>query len=110
MLSEYGMMLLVSMLGVILFFGSWGTPLPNIGVVKLADWTTGPVGSVAGVVWGIFWLVSKSLLFVGIQIWVRWTFPRLRIDQLMTLSWKYLTPISLALVILCGFWRLTVVL
>jgi NADH-quinone oxidoreductase subunit H len=52
----------------------------------------------------------KSMLFVGLQIWIRWTFPRLRIDQLMKLSWKYLTPVSLALVILCGFWRLYIVL
>lgn len=110
MLSEYGMMLLVSMLGVVLFFGSWGTPFPNMGSIKLAEWTTGQVGSVASTVWGIFWLVSKSLIFVGLQIWVRWTFPRLRIDQLMRLSWKYLTPVSIALVILCGIWRLTVVL
>ncbi len=110
MLSEYAMMLLVSVLGAVLFFGSWSTPLPNIGTVKLADWTTGETGSFAVTAWGIFWLMSKSLLFVAIQIWVRWTFPRLRIDQLMKLSWKYLTPVSLALVILCGFWRLTVVL
>lgn len=110
MLSEYAMMLLVSVLGAVLFFGSWSTPLPNIGAVTLADWTTGEVGSIVGIAWGIFWLMSKSLLFVGVQIWVRWTFPRLRIDQLMKLSWKYLTPVSLALVILCGFWRLTIVL
>lgn len=110
MLSEYAMMLLVSVLGTVLFFGSWSTPLPNIGAVKLADWTTGEAGSFVGIAWGIFWLMSKALLFVGVQIWVRWTFPRLRIDQLMKLSWKYLTPVSLALVILCGFWRLTVVL
>jgi len=110
MLSEYAMMLLVSVLGTVLFFGSWSTPLPNIGAVPLADWTTGETGSFVGISWGIFWLLSKSLLFVVIQIWVRWTFPRLRIDQLMKLSWKYLTPVSLALVILCGFWRLTIVL
>lgn len=110
MLSEYAMMLLVSVLGTVLFFGSWSTPLPNMGALRLADWTTGDVGSLASTVWGIFWLMSKSLLFVGLQIWVRWTFPRLRIDQLMKLSWKYLTPVSLALVILCGFWRLTIVL
>ncbi len=105
MLAEYAMMLLVSMLGVVLFFGSWSTPLPNVGSITLADWTTGS-SSAAITGWAIFWLVSKSLFFVGVQIWVRWTFPRLRIDQLMQLSWKYLTPISLALVILCGFWRL----
>jgi NADH-quinone oxidoreductase subunit H len=109
MLAEYGMMLLVSMLGAVLFFGSWNTPLPNIGSLKLAVWTTGIPGTSAATHWGIFWLLFKSLGFVGIQMWVRWTFPRLRIDQLMSLSWKYLTPAALALVILCGFWRLTFV-
>jgi NADH-quinone oxidoreductase subunit H len=108
MLAEYGMMLLVSMLGAVLFFGSWSTPFPNIGSIKLATWTTGIQGSFSVTVWGIFWLVSKSLVLVGLQMWVRWTFPRLRIDQLMKLSWKYLTPAALALVILCGFWRLSV--
>ncbi|HET9054362.1 MAG TPA: complex I subunit 1 family protein, partial [Cyclobacteriaceae bacterium] len=45
MLSEYAMMLLVSVLGTVLFFGSWATPLPNIGTLKLADWTTGETGT-----------------------------------------------------------------
>lgn len=109
MLAEYGMMLLVSLLGTVLFFGGWNTPLPNIGLLKLAVWTTGVPGTITATCWGIFWLVGKSLGFVGIQMWIRWTFPRLRIDQLMRLSWKYLTPAALALVILCGFWRLTFV-
>jgi NADH-quinone oxidoreductase subunit H len=98
-IGEYGMMLLVSFLGVILFFGSWNTPLPNIAQVKLADWTTGSL-------WGIVWLIGKALFFVAVQIWVRWTFPRLRIDQLMSLSWKYLTPAALIIVVICGFWKL----
>lgn len=106
MLAEYGMMLLVSLLGAILFFGSWNTPLPNIGSFRLAEWTSGEPGTVLATPWGIFWLLSKALFFVGVQMWIRWTFPRLRIDQLMRLSWKYLTPVSLALVILCGFWKL----
>ncbi len=59
MLSEYGMMLLVSLLGAILFLGSWNTPLPNIGPVKLADWTSGEPGTWFGYVTGIFWLLSK---------------------------------------------------
>jgi NADH-quinone oxidoreductase subunit H len=107
MLAEYGMMLLVSLLGAVLFFGSWNTPLPNIGSFKLAAWTTGVPGTWTSTAWGIFWLTTKSLGFVALQMWVRWTFPRLRIDQLMRLSWKYLTPAALALIILCGFWRLT---
>jgi NADH-quinone oxidoreductase subunit H len=106
MLAEYGMMLLVSLLGTILFFGSWSSPLPNIGSVKLGDWTNGVPGSVASYVWGAFWLLSKALFFIALQMWVRWTFPRLRVDQLMALSWKYLTPISLLLIVVIGTWKL----
>jgi NADH-quinone oxidoreductase subunit H len=99
MLAEYAMMLLVSFLGAILFFGGWNTPFPNIGSLELAEYTSGSV-------WGVGWLISKTLFFVALQIWVRWTFPRLRVDQLMNLSWKYLTPFSLILLILCGLWKL----
>jgi NADH-quinone oxidoreductase subunit H len=99
MLSEYGMMLLISFLTSILFFGGWNTPLPNIAAFELATWTSGPI-------WGTFWLLSKTFLFVFVQMWVRWTFPRLRVDQLMTFSWKYLTPAALILVFISGIWRL----
>ncbi len=106
MLGEYAMMLLVSILGAVLFFGSWNTPLPNIGPVRLASWTTGETGSIISTVWGIFWLTSKSLFFVAVQMWVRWTYPRLRVDQLMNLSWKYLTPLALLLVIVFAIWKI----
>lgn len=103
MLAEYGMMLLVSMLSSILFLGSWNTPLPNIGSFKLAEYTS-------GFVWGIFWLFAKSFLLIFVQMWLRWTYPRLRIDQLMTLCWKYLTPFAMLLLILCAIWKLLVIL
>jgi NADH-quinone oxidoreductase subunit H len=106
MLAEYAMMLLVSILGAVLFFGSWSSPLPNIGSIELATWTTGEPGTLASTLWGIFWLLSKSLIFVALQMWVRWTYPRLRVDQLMNLSWKYLTPVALGLVILFAFWKI----
>lgn len=106
MLGEYAMMLLVSILGAVLFFGSWNTPLPDIGSVRLATWTTGEPGTLASTLWGIFWLLGKSLFFVAVQIWIRWTYPRLRVDQLMNLSWKYLTPFALILIILCAFWKI----
>lgn len=106
MLAEYGMMLLVSILGAVLFFGSWSTPIPNIAALRFADWTSGAAGSWESTLWGIFWLLAKSLFFVAMQMWVRWTFPRLRVDQLMNVSWKYLTPIALVLVVVCGFWKL----
>lgn len=99
MLAEYAMMLLMSFLFTILFLGSWNTPLPNIGELKFADWTTGAV-------WGLFWITSKALTMVGVQIWVRWSYPRVRIDHLMSLGWKWFTPVMLALVILIGGWKL----
>jgi NADH-quinone oxidoreductase subunit H len=108
-LAEYGMMFLVSLVAVILFLGSWNTPLPNIGPVELATWTTGTPGSLSGNIWGVFWLLSKALLLQLTQLWIRWTFPRLRVDQLMYLCWKILTPLALALVMLAGVWRLLMV-
>jgi NADH-quinone oxidoreductase subunit H len=102
MLAEYALMLLVSLLGSILFFGGWYTPLPNLGNFALAEWTSGPI-------WGIGWLISKALFFVGVQIWIRWTLPRLRVDQLMDLGWKYLTPFAILLVFIAGIWKLLMV-
>ncbi|MEM9832508.1 MAG: complex I subunit 1 family protein [Bacteroidota bacterium] len=106
MLSEHAMMLLMSFLGTILFLGSWNTPLPNIGTITLADWTTGEPHTWLGHAWGIFWLFSKTLPWIMMQTWVRWTYPQLRIDQLMNLCWKYLIPVSLLLVLFSGVWRL----
>ena len=99
MLAEYGIMLLISFLAIILFFGGWNTPLINIGSFQLAKWTMGNH-------WEVFWLISKTLILIFVQMWIRWTYPRLRVDQLMTLSWKYLTPFGLILVFLCGLWKL----
>ena len=99
MLSEYALMLLVSLLSTALFLGGWNTPFPNMGDLKLADWTT-------GFYWGIFWTLVKALSLVGIQIWIRWTLPRLRADQLMQLCWKILLPLSFLSIALSGIWRL----
>jgi len=99
MLAEYGMMLLISFLAAILFLGGWNTALPNIGDLALADWTTGPI-------WGVFWLVGKASFLIFLQMMVRWTYPRLRVDQLMNLSWKYLTPLAIALVFIMGSWKI----
>lgn len=106
MLSEYGMMLLVSLLSAVMFFGAWNTPLPNIGAWRLAEWTSGMLGQLSAWLWGSFWLLSKALLLVGVQMWVRWTYPRLRIDQLMALCWKYLTPAGLLLLLFCALMKL----
>ncbi len=101
-LAEYAMMFLVSMLGVVLFLGGWNTALPNIGALRLADWTT-------GLAWGIFWTLAKSFLIVGIQMWIRWTLPRLRADQLMSLCWKVLTPLAFLCMAISAIWRILVI-
>ncbi|MCJ8210142.1 NADH-quinone oxidoreductase subunit H [Mucilaginibacter sp. RS28] len=100
-LAEYSMMFLVSMIGVILFLGAWNTPLPNIGGFALADWTTGTA-------WGILWIVLKALVLVAVQIWIRWTLPRLRVDQLTDLCWKVLTPLSFICMLISAVWRVWV--
>ena len=99
MLAEYGMMLLTCLLGSILFLGAWNTPFADVGTFHLGEWTTGPG-------WGIFWLFSKAVFLVLVQIWVRWTYPRIRLNQLLAVSWKYLTPASIVLMIVTGTWKL----
>lgn len=99
-LAEYSMMFLLGMIGVILFLGGWNTPLPNLGSVKLAEWTTGTG-------FGIFWIMLKTLLVVGVQIWIRWTLPRFRVDHLMSFCWKILTPLAFMCMLISGIWRLT---
>jgi NADH-quinone oxidoreductase subunit H len=90
-LAEYANMFLVSGISAILFFGGWNSPF--------GDFMSGPA-------WGVFWFVLKGLLFVFLQIMLRWTLPRLRVDQLMYVSWKVLTPISFVNILIVGLWAL----
>ena len=76
-LAEYGNMLLVSMLAALLFLGGW----------------VGPVGS------NPLLLFAKAFGLVVVQMWLRWTLPRLRVDQLMAVCWKYIIPISFFLLV-----------
>ncbi|MDX2063672.1 MAG: NADH-quinone oxidoreductase subunit NuoH [Bacteroidia bacterium] len=104
-LAEYASMLIACFLAAFLFFGGWNTPLPNLGSVRLADWTMGAPGTLGGAIWGALWLVAKALVLFFIQLWVRWSYPRLRADQLMRLCWQYLTPAALLLVLLSAAWK-----
>ncbi len=101
MLAEYAMMLLVSVIAVILFLGAWNTPFPNIGTFTLANWTTGTF-------WGIFWLLAKAFFLIFIQMWIRWTLPRFRVDQLMAFGWKVLIPLAFLCLIISGIWKLVI--
>ena len=110
MLSEYAKMWLVGIIGAVVFLGGWNTILPNITVgdwsLPLASWTSGTAGTLSGALWGGFWVLTKGLLIVFIHMWIRWTYPRVRVDQLMSLCWKVLTPIAFGLFVISGIWKL----
>ena len=78
-LAEYTNMFIVSAVATSLFFGGW----------------QGPFGYSLGLP-GIVWFLLKTYFFIFVIMWMRWTFPRIRFDQLMNFSWKVLIPISLA--------------
>ncbi len=99
-LAEYALMLLVSALAVFLFLGGGHSPFPDLGSLKLNEYTQGGI-------WFFIWVASKTLILVLIHIWIRWTYPRLRMDQLIFLGWKVLTPLALVnlfLVVLTRLW------
>jgi NADH-quinone oxidoreductase subunit H len=82
-MAEYTNMAALSALGVTLYFGGWSLPLVNYP----QGWTGGALGLAT--------LVVKIAICMAIFVWVRWTFPRFRYDQLMRLGWKVLLPVSL---------------
>ena len=72
-LAEYTNMFIAASMGAVLFFGGWHGPfLP-----------------------GLIWFVAKVYILIFVIIWVRWTFPRLRFDQLMNFAWKVMIPVAL---------------
>jgi len=54
-------------------------------------------------------MFSKAYLGMLVQMWVRWSFPRVRVDQLMYLCWKVLTPFTLVLLLLSAAWRILMI-
>lgn len=81
MMAEYGSMIAASLFGAAVFFGG-GWPL------------SGAAGAVV--------LIIKTVVIMTAVMWVKWTFPRLRQDQLMTFCWKVLTPIALVQLLVVG--------
>ena len=85
-LAEYLNMFIVSGVATLLFFGGW-MPLHIPGweaFNNIMDYIPTPI-----------WFVGKAVLLSAIIMWFKWTFPRLRIDQLLAFEWKYLLPINL---------------
>jgi NADH-quinone oxidoreductase subunit H len=93
-MAEYTEMFVISAVASVLFFGGYLAPhemLQDLGLVGLPS-----VGL------GFFWLIAKAWALMFVMMWLRWTLPRLRVDQLMHVAWKVLLPIALLLVILTG--------
>ena len=94
-LAEYTEMVVVSASAAVLFLGGWHSPFPggfldrlNLGFISI------PLGPI--------WLLAKAWSLVFFMMWLRWTLPRLRVDQLMYVAWKVLLPISFVLVVVIG--------
>lgn len=89
-LAEYLNLFVISGIATTIFLGGWA-PV-NIGI--------GAVDTVMNFIPGIVWFLGKAFAVVWLLMWVRWTFPRLRIDQILKLEWKYLMPLCLINLIL----------
>ncbi|MCX6830300.1 MAG: NADH-quinone oxidoreductase subunit NuoH [candidate division Zixibacteria bacterium] len=81
--AEFINLFTISAIGATLFLGGWQGPF-------LPSWV---------------WFMGKSLFLVFVLMWFRWTYPRLRVDQLMEFSWKFLLPVSFANLIVAGFMK-----
>lgn len=88
MLAEYVAMVTVSVLSVLLFFGGWNAPF-NLPFVP-----------------PIVWFLGKVVFFIYFFMWIRFTLPRYRYDQLMTIGWKVLIPVSLVTILITGLMRI----
>ncbi len=84
-LAEYLNLFVIAGIASTVFLGGWA-PL-NIGVVAF--------DTVMNYIPGFVWFFGKTFAVVWLLMWIRWTFPRLRIDQILKLEWKYLMPLSL---------------
>ncbi len=94
-LAEYGNMFAVSAIISAVFFGGYHSPFGYVGNLIGAQWLI-PIEQ-------FFWFTFKGVFLVGVQMWLRWTLPRLRVDQLMHMCWKYLIPIAFVNLLIVAF-------
>jgi NADH-quinone oxidoreductase subunit H len=88
-LAEYANMFAVAAIAATVFLGGWNSPFGDI---------------LSGPILGLLWFIGKGLALVFVQMWLRWTLPRLRVDQLMYVGWKVLIPFSFLCVLGVGLW------
>lgn len=84
-LAEYLNLFVISGIAATVFLGGWA-PV-NVGIAAF--------DGLMNYIPGIVWFMGKTFLVVWLLMWVRWTFPRLRIDQILALEWNYLMPLAL---------------
>lgn len=89
-LAEYLNLFVISGLAATIFLGGWA-PI-NIGIEGF--------DALMNYIPGIVWFLGKTFVVVFLLMWIRWTFPRLRVDQILKLEWKYLMPLSLIILVL----------
>nr|YP_010484877.1 NdhA [Boesenbergia rotunda]UVW80558.1 NdhA [Boesenbergia rotunda] len=92
-LASYLNLLVSSLFVTILYLGGWKLSIPYISVPELFG--IKKIAGVFGMTIGILVTLAKAYLFIFISITIRWTLPRMRMDQLLNLGWKFLLPISL---------------
>lgn len=93
-LAEYMNMFIIAAIATTMFLGGW---LP----FHLFQWHG--FNKVMDFIPPVFWFFGKTAFIIYVMMWFKWTFPRLRIDQLLALEWKYLLPINLMNLILIAF-------
>jgi NADH-quinone oxidoreductase subunit H len=93
-LAEYANMFAVSAVVAALFFGGYQSPVGYLGNLIGIKWLI-PIEQLC-------WFTAKGMFFIFVQMWLRWTLPRLRVDQLMAACWKYLIPLAFVNLIIIG--------
>jgi NADH-quinone oxidoreductase subunit H len=98
-MEEYAAMFLMSVVAAIFFLGGFESPFTHIAREQFGD-TSIIYQATAG-----FVLLVKAMFGIFLMMWLRWTLPRVRIDQVMTMGYKYLTPLALGCVALGATWE-----
>lgn len=102
--ASYLNLLLSSLFVTVLYLGGWNISIPYLFVPELFE--INKMNGIFGTTIGIFITLAKTYLFLFISIATRWTLPRLRMDQLLNLGWKFLLPISLGNLLLTTSFQL----